>query len=301
MKNILGIAVGVIVSVAVQASTFRVVSPDGRNELKLDVGDGGMAYSISRKGKDLVTPTRISIVTREHGRLDGRGASPTGTSRKIDGRVATPLYKKSSVDLAASETRVDFGEWAIVLHARNDGVAWRFETKFDGEITVTAENTDVTFPPGTELCYTVARDFQTGWESPAKIGPVVSVRPGHPQIVMTPFTATVSGAGVFTVTESSLFDYPGLSFFRRDNEPDRLRSWQAGVPDKVDVGRRMTNVKTRRPYLAKTKGTRAFPWRVFVLGDSPSDLVSSDVVYAIADSSRVADTTWVKPGQVAWD
>ncbi|MBO7237474.1 MAG: hypothetical protein J6V45_05240, partial [Kiritimatiellae bacterium] len=30
--------------------------------------------------------------------------------------------------------------------------------------------------------------------------------------VMTPFTATVPGAGVVTVTESNLLDYPGLNF-----------------------------------------------------------------------------------------
>ena len=281
--------------------SFCATSPDGRSELRLDVGGGGMSYSVSRDGKSLVMPTAISLVTREHGRMDGRGAAPMATSRKVEGRIATPIYKKSSVDLSANETRVDFGDWAVVLHARDDGVAWRFETKYEGEITVVAENTDVVFPQGTELCYSQEGHFQTGWERPAKIGAVESVKPGHPQIVMTPFTATVPGAGVFSVTESDLLDYPGLNFYRRDGEDDRLRSWQAGVPSKVDVGRRMTNVQKRHNYLAKTKGTRVFPWRVFVIGDSPSDLVLSDAVYALAEPSRIADASWVKPGQVALD
>ena len=142
----------------------------------------------------------------------GRAALPTMTSRKIEGKLATPIYKKSSVDLAANETLVDFGDWAVVLHARNDGIAWRFETEMEGEITVRGEDTTVRFPKGTELCYTVARGLMSGWEKPAVIGPVESVSPGHPQIVMTPFTATVPGAGVVTVTESNLLDYPGLNF-----------------------------------------------------------------------------------------
>lgn len=288
-------------------STFTAVSPDGRNELRLDVGSGGMSYSVSRNGKTLVEPTTVSLVTREHGRMDGKPAAhgdvrpPKATVRKMEGRLATPLYKKASVLLDANETRVDFGDWAFVLHARDDGVAWRFETKYAGEMTVTAENTDVAFPKGTELCRSVVGHFQSSFEKPAEIGPVASVPPGHPQIVITPFTATVPGAGVFAMTESNLLDYPGLNFYRRNNEPDRLRSWQAGVPAKVDVGRRMTDVRERRNYLAKTKGTRAFPWRVFVIGDTPSDLVSSDAVYALAEPSRIADASWVKPGQVAWD
>ena len=282
-------------------SLFSAVSPDGRNELRLEVGSGEMAYSILRNGKTLVEPTEISLVTREHGPMDGRGARPRATIGYVEGEVATPIYKKASVDLSANVTRVDFGKWAVVLHARNDGVAWRFETKYKGEITVFAENTRVAFPKGTELCRSVVGNFQTSFEQPAEIGPVASVPPGHPQIVILPFTATVPGVGVFSMTESNLLDYPGLNFYRRDGEPDFLRSWQAGVPSKFDVNRRMTNVQRRHNYLAKTKGTRVFPWRVFVIGDSPSNLVSSDAVYALAEPSRVPDASWVKPGQVAWD
>ena len=233
--------------------------------------------------------------------MNGIGATPKTTSRRIDGKLLTPIYKKSEVDLAANETRVDFGDWAVVLVARNDGVVWRFETAFGGEITIPGESTGVRFPKDTELCYTQEMGFMSGWEKPAKIGPVASVPAGHPQIVMTPFTAAVPGAGVVTVTESNLLDYPGLNFYRRESDTDTLRSWQAGVPMELDPSRRKIKVKSREPFLAKTSGTRVFPWRVFVLGDTPSDLVASDAVYALAEPSRVNDTSWVKPGQVAWD
>ena len=274
-----------VASPATTGFSSAAVSPDGLNELRLAV--------------------------EERGTLNGAGAKPEITARKVEGTLATPLYKKSSVDLAANETRVDFGDWAVRLHARNDGVAWRFETEFEGEITVNAESTNIRFPKETELCYTVAGGFMSGWEKPAQIGPVESVPAGHPQIVMTPFTATVPGVGVVTVTESDLRDYPGLNFYRREGEPDTLRSWQAGVPREVDKSRRKIKVVTREPYLAKTKGTRSFPWRVFVLGDTPSDLVESDAVYALATPNSQlthsstphssTDFSWVKPGKVAWD
>ena len=284
-----------------EADVFNAVSPNGLNELRLDVGEKGMEYSVWRNGKAIVEPTRFSLSVEGHGTLNGVGAKPEITVRKIGGTLATPLYKKASVDLVASETRADFGDWAVILHARNDGVAWRFETKFEGEIVVSAESTNVRFPKGAELCYTQEGGFMSGWEKPAQIGPVKSVPAGHPQIVMTPFAATIPNAGVVTVSESNLLDYPGLNFYRRDNEPDMLRSWQAGVPKEVEKARRKIKVVNRELYLAKTRGTRVFPWRVFVLGDTPSDLVSSDAVYALAEPSRVDDASWVKPGQVAWD
>ena len=282
-------------------ATFSAVSPDGLNELKLEVGPKGMAYSVWRRGKALVEPTGISLWTKEHGNMNGAGAKPRATARKVEGTVATPIYKKAKVELAANETRVDFGDWALVLHARDDGVAWRFETKFEGEVTVTAENTSVRFPKETTLCYGQVGGFATSFEKPATIGPVSSVKPGHPQIVITPFAATVPGAGVVAVTESNLLDYPGLNFYRKDGENDALHSWQAGVPSETERKGRWIRVNKRHPYLAKTSGTRAYPWRVFVLGDTPSDLVSADTVYALAEPSRLADASWVKPGLVQWD
>ena len=286
---------------AVAPETIRAVSPDGRNELRLETGEHGLVYSVWRDGKAVVAPSGMALLVEGRGWLNGVGLEPKVSANMIEGSFAAPLYKKAEISLDANETRVDFGDWVVALVARDDGVAWRFETKFDGEITVPGESTGVRFPKGTELCCTVADGFMSGWEKPAQIGPVESVPAGHPQIVMTPFTATVPGAGVVTVTESNLLDYPGLNFYRRANEPDTLRSWQAGVPRKLDRGRRKIKVASREPYLAKTPGTRVFPWRVFVLGDTPSDLVSADIVYALAEPSRVADASWVEPGQVAWD
>ena len=233
------------------AKVFCAVSPDGKNELRLEVDGNGMEYSVWRSGKSIVEPARIALKLDGHGWLNGADAKPKATTRKMEGTLAMPLYKKSAIDLAANETHVDFGDWAVVLHARNDGVAWRFETKFGGEIIVNAESTNIRFPKGAELCYTVAPGFMSGWEKPAQIGPVESVPAGHPQIVMTPFTATVPGVGVVTVTESDLRDYPGLNFYRREGEPDTLRSWQAGVAKDVNKGRRKIKVVNREPYLAK--------------------------------------------------
>ena len=130
---------------------FSAVSPDGRNELRLEVGDGGMSYSVFRRGKTLVEPTEISLTTREHGRMDGRGARPRAATRKVCGTVATPLYKKASVDLSASETYADFGAFGVRLVARKDGVAYRFETKKAGRID--CERAAVTIPSKDARCW----------------------------------------------------------------------------------------------------------------------------------------------------
>jgi alpha-glucosidase len=56
-------------------------------------------------------------------------------------------------------------------------------------------------------------------------------------------------------------------------------------------------VSRRAGYLARTKGTRAFPWRVLVLAERDTDLPGNDLVYRLGSPSRLADASWINPGR----
>ena len=226
--SVLGLMACCLTCTVAQSAT--VVSPDGKNELRLEVGEKGLEYSVLRNGKVLVKPSCVSLNTQERGRLDGKGAVPSETKRKVDGIVKTPIYKKAQVDLAANETRVDFGDWAVVLVARDDGVAWRFETKFGGELTVVHEDTQYFIPEDATLCYSKVGGFQTGFEQDASYGKPGEVPTGHFDILLAPMTAVVPGAGVVGMTESNLLDYPGLNFRHKQGEAF-LRAAFASEPD----------------------------------------------------------------------
>jgi alpha-glucosidase len=43
------------------------------------------------------------------------------------------------------------------------------------------------------------------------------------------------------------------------------------------------------------------PWRVLMLGAKPGDLVESTILTSLADPNEIGDTSWIKPGKVAWD
>jgi alpha-glucosidase len=53
--------------------------------------------------------------------------------------------------------------------------------------------------------------------------------------------------------------------------------------------------------MAKTAGTREFPWRVVVVAATDTTLLDTDIVYRLASESRIGDTSWIRPGKVAWD
>jgi alpha-glucosidase len=54
-------------------------------------------------------------------------------------------------------------------------------------------------------------------------------------------------------------------------------------------------------YIATTKGTRTFPWRIIGVAAKDADLITNQLVYLLAKPSQVQDTSWIKPGKVAWD
>ncbi len=57
----------------------------------------------------------------------------------------------------------------------------------------------------------------------------------------------------------------------------------------------------REDYIAKTSGTRNFPWRIVAIAEQDKDLLNNDIVQKLASPPALTDYSWVKPGQVAWD
>ena len=76
----------------------------------------------------------------------------------------------------------------------------------------------------------------------------------------------------------------------------------AGYPLEVDAKNdRNIPVSKVAPYLAKTDGTRDFPWRVIIVSQHDTELLQSELIYELAVPLAIEDTSWIKPGKVAWD
>jgi alpha-glucosidase len=132
-------------NIAIMLAALAAVSPNGRNEIRLDCGSGGLEYSVFRDGKAIVSPSGIALEVKGHPFAASIESSEPFT---LDGTLATPLYKKSEISLAANGIRVKLrGGYSVELVARDDGVAYRFATAFPGEKAyVMSERADVNFP-----------------------------------------------------------------------------------------------------------------------------------------------------------
>ena len=279
----------------------------GDNEIRLYAKP--LAYEIVKSGETVVAKTAIGI------KLDGvcrKDAAPLRVeSKTLSGIVDTPVYKKSSVDLSGSETYVDFEDFGIRLVARKDGVAYRFETK--KPVTVACENAPVTIPAVDARCWFNRTGAVGCEETVPEFADAGKLKTG--KLIYLPFVYSVKGKLV-AVTESDVRDYPiwnfrkveaseagvklGSEFARYPQAVERIGGW--GGQKGLSSGGRWVKIVKSEDYLVKASSARVYPYRTFILGEKPADLVGADIVFALARAqSPAADFSWVKPGKVAWD
>ena len=214
--------------------------------------------------------------------------------------------KRSRVPDRYRELRLALGPTlALVVRAADDGVAWRWETAVDDSLTVRDERVRFRFAPGDTAwiahvgCRKDADCFHASHEETYRALPVAAVEPDSlaylPALVRT-------AAGVVLVTESDLWDYPGLWVRRAAGEPagePALTGALARLPLADTLGGaefRQRLVTQRAPHVARTAGRRTFPWRVAIVAPDEARLVESDLVWRLARPEQ-GDFSWVRPGK----
>ena len=292
----------------------------GENALRLYANP--LAYEVLRCGKTLVPKTEIGICI--DGKWLGGGTSPREVVRSACAAetVATPVYKKDAVDLRREEKIADFGDFAVRIVAREDGVAYRFELKRTG--VVTDERADVTLPKTARCWFNRTSRTTLGCEETVpEFADASQLATDAGKAFYLPFAYSAEGKTV-AVTETGLHDYPICNFgeVASTDVGIRLSSLFAKYPrathrvanpdgwhnrKTVETGGRWVCVDETEDFIAKAHAPRPLPWRVFVLADSPAKVCEADIAYALAtpDSQLTHSPThnfsWVKPGKVAWD
>ena len=102
------------------------------------------------------------------------------------------------------------------------------------------------------------------------------------------------------LSEFDLYSYPGL--FLKGNADNSLAAIQPKTPlEYEDRGDRSQRIIKEADYIAKTSGTRTFPWRYMLITQEDGRLAENTMPVRLAPECRIEDTAWIKPGQTCWD
>ncbi len=279
-----------------------ILSPDGRVKVSIRTSDT-LRYSVTYDGDTIVKPSAIAMAFedgRTLGLCSGDFRLRTG---KASEDIEAPFYRQKELSAQWNYAEFEYEDWKIAFRVYDEGMAWRFETAFDEDVTVKGETAEFLFPgdPAAWVPYSNGSDpyanaFQSEYTC-ERVSEFGSVSP----IALTP-TAVRNDDGVCVlIGESDLRSYPGM--FLKGTEGGYAADF-AKLPDSTFIRekpRHQKVVATRQNVIARTEGTRTYPWRIVAIADNEKNLPVNNLVYLLAEPRRHDDISWVKPGQAAWE
>ena len=297
-------------------SELTLTSPDGRIVLTVNtdaaaVAGGDLAYSLAFNGEQIMTPSAISMTLADGMILGKRDEQNKGfTVRKaifasVTEDIQAPLYRQSSFTESYNELLLVCKEnYSVRFRVYDSGFAYRFETALGkGQIEVLDEQSSFIFPEDakTWVPYSWGKDLlANSFQCTYTQETISQFGSGKSHLSVLPLAVEMNSGVKAVICESDLRSYPGMFL---TGEESGFKGYFAQLPDSTYLHprRNQKKVATREEIIARTEATRTFPWRIVVVSDDDRQLPVNNLVYALAEPSRLSDVSWVKPGQVAWE
>ncbi|MBD3588516.1 glycoside hydrolase family 97 protein [Bacteroides sp. GM023] len=283
--------------------------PSGKIEVNISIGSN-ITYSISHED-DVIIGTSPVAMTLTDGTVFGKAPRLKKKSYKTENQtIYPPVYKKKFIKDHFNELTLDFrGGYSLIFRAYEDGVAYRFISNLNKPFQVESEQAVFNLPDNPKIFAAtpkgrkidgVENQYHSSFQNTYQH--VELSKWDKSRMAFLPILSEGKNGKKVCITEADLLNYPGM-FLKVSPDDKGFYGKFAAYPKDVSVEVRGLKemVKTREPYIAKTEGKTAFPWRVMVISKKDTDLLCSDMVYKLATPAAKDDYSWIKPGKVAWD
>jgi alpha-glucosidase len=306
------------------AAARAVSSPDGTIVVTIYT-DAPLGYSIAVDGHLVLLRSRLGLELAGNVNLGERPTVQSEERSSADNHWENSFGKNRDVrdhfnelHLTLKESGLTFG---VVARAYDDGVGLRLilprQSGMDS-FAVMRDATEFTFAGDDQLW--------AGWNNPegpsrpeggfigsqewrylpARLSTLKpSFKYGLPFLVQTP-------AAYVAITESDLLDWAGMWLAPKSGAKNTLevqlspplpaQPWPSRMPSATNS----VEAQSAPPVGEVQKGLvvamtpHNSPWRTFIIGRRPCELIQSDLVLNLATPSKIADTSWIKPGMSSW-
>ncbi|WP_276091412.1 glycoside hydrolase family 97 protein [Pedobacter sp. JY14-1] len=281
-----------------QGQSKALSSPDGKTKVTVTVTDK-IYYSIISGEETLLDKNYLSLSLRN----EVLGRAPKITTAKTGKGTGTikPDFpvKFSTVSNNYNSLLLNFkGDYAVEFRAYNEGVAYRFVTTKKGSVDVINEEVALNFPRDYTLHLQQPGGFKTSYEDNYT---TVSSADWKADSKMSnlPVLIDTRKQHKILISESDLSDYPCL--FLKGTGSGATATFPKAPLEFGEDGDRSQKILKEADYIARTNGTRSFPWRYFVVTDNDTQIIENTMTLKLAAPSALKDVSWVKPGQASWE
>ena len=295
-----------LISLCASAGNYEVSSPNGKVKVTITT-DEGVKWSVDYDGRQVLLPSAIDIRLSQGRKTYGLGKVGKVARHAVNGSFKNPFYKKLDISDAYGQLLMYTTEkFTIEVRAYDDGAAYRLISSNKKPLTVTDETVEFCFGDDYQAFVPYVNDNRGGerycYSFESYYDEVPLSKMYLDSLAITPLAVCLPDGMKAIVMDAGVENYPGMML--KKGEGNVLKAEFAPYPLEQEIGGydRLNLVPTKRAdYIAKFVKQQSLPWRAVVITERDADILNCDMAQRLAPACRIVDTSWIKPGKVAWD
>ena len=270
----------ILLACQARAGTSQLLpSPNDNLQVMVDVADDGrLSYGINYKHKPVISRSFLGLTTSNHVDLGADCVNVTKRVATVNRTWKNPFGERAQVtdsyrSLTLSfENKTDGTMLELECRAYDAGFAFRyvFPKQARTQLDIAKENTEFVFTGGDYRAWPV-------YSAQGTYKPVLlsEVKDGAER----PLTVELTDGPVVAIGEAGLFTFARMKFAPLAGKPHALVARLDGKAVMTLPG--------------------ATPWRYVMVADNAARLLEqNDLLLNLNEPSKIADTSWIKPGKV---
>lgn len=298
-----------VISAFAAPKDYVLRSPDEKLLVTIETGNG-ISYTLKHDGDLLLDRSEIGMYMTDGTIFGGYLNVKKASTRTVSETIKAIMYKKAEIKDEFNELTLKFKDFSLIFRAYDDGMAYRFVSHKEEAYNVDYETAEFNFAKDWNMwaayvCQhteTLESQYYNSFENQYSYTPISEWN--KDRLAFLPLMVEGPKGKKIVVTESDLFDYPGMYLYNKDSGK-KLTADFAPYPKEVRQGGHnnlQLEVQNRHPYIARCIGNDKFPWRIVAVSEDDIQMADNDMVYRLARPADPASNwSWVKPGKVAWD
>ena len=295
-----------LMAMTVSAGNYEVSSPNGKVKVTVNT-DETVKWAVDYDGKQVLLPSEIDIRLTQGKKQLGLGKVGKVARYSVSSSFETPFYKKAKVDDAYGQLLLYTSQkFTIEVRAYDDGAAYRLISSNTKPLLITNETAEFRFADDYQAFVPYVDDSRSEWPYGYSFESYYDEQPlskmFKDSLAITPLAVCLPDGMKAIVMDAGVENYPGMMLLKGDG--NMLKADFAPYPLEQEIGgyERLNLVPTKSAgFIAKLDGKQALPWRAVVITERDADILNCDIAQRLAPACRIADTSWLKPGKVAWD
>ena len=285
---------------------YEVSSPNGKVKVEV-TNDNTVKWSVTYDGKTVLLPSEINIQLRQANKTLGLGKICKVSKKQIQSSFNNPFYKKATISDNYGQLLLYTNQkFTIEVRAYNDGAAYRLISGHTKSAMVVNEVAEYCFDADYQAFVPYVNDTRGGerycysFESYYDEQPLSKMFTDS--LAITPLAVCLPEGMKAIVMDAGVENYPGMMLVK--GQGNTLKAQFAPYPLAQEIGGfdRLNLVPSKRAdYITKLQGRQSLPWRAVVITEKDVDILNCDMSQRLAPACRIADTSWIRPGKVAWD